>query len=231
MAEDQPENVGPARADREAAVQPRRVWQWLLMFPAAIIPLYTAIPVWMDKALALYHDYRNGSYKDSQEQIQLAYRNMDCLRAPYSYYTNPTRLKIDGTICKSGDILVRAQDGLERQAVYFLPVSLIQDRIEASAPQHVQATAAADSPVEMSADENGQRINASLITGFGNPMPAPRLYQAQYPIPQVRVIRSWPMPGNPRYLIQRIMRPDGCFDQVIDLANGGVVQVMRAPCQ
>jgi hypothetical protein len=38
------------------------------------------------------------------------------------------------------------------------------------------------------------------------------------------------VPGNSRYIIQHIMRPDGCFDQVIDLANGAVVQITRTAC-
>ena len=60
---------------------------------------------------------------------------------------------------------------------------------------------------------------------------------------------TWPQPRNPyfqltqgtvtvicttriddRHVRQRIRRPDGCFDQVIDLANGAVVSSTSTPC-
>jgi hypothetical protein len=187
--------------------------------------------LWIDKARAVYNDIRGGSYKEGQEQLQLAYRNMDCLQAPYRYYTNPSRLKIDGTICKSGDVLVRAVDELQRQAVYFLPVSTIQSRIEAASPSAAAPAAASGWGSPLPAAPAAPLVRAAYTTGFAPrfdaAVPPPRLQLAQY---HVQVLWSQLMPGNPRYLVQRIRRPDGCFDQIIDLANGTVVQVRRAPC-
>jgi hypothetical protein len=207
--------------------RPRRFWQWLLMVPAALAPLYTAAPVWVDKALAAYNNFHNGSYIESQEQIRLAQLNMDCLQAPYRYYTNPSQLKIDGTICPSGDVLVRAVDGLQRQAMYFVPTSTIRSQLEAATPMSNAAPAPASAEWPDAARNLAGVIRAAY-SGTGGWEPQARLYLAQGG--EVRVLWTRQVPDNPRYIIQHVMRPDGCFDQVIDLANGAVVQITRTPC-
>jgi hypothetical protein len=222
-------NAPTAELAAAPPTQPKRWWQWALMLPAAAVPLYTAVPEWLDKGLALYNNVHSGSNKEGQEQLRLAYNNMDCLQAPYKYYTNPNQLRIDGTICKSGDVLVRAVDGLRRQAVYFLPVSTIESRIESASPQGPAPTPAAAEWVPAGAPV-ATLYTAGYPTGVAAPRaPArpPRIYLAQW---QVQVLWTRPMPGNPRFIVQHIRRPDGCFDQVIDLANGAVVQVTPSPC-
>jgi hypothetical protein len=205
-----------------------RFWRYAVAASAVAAPAYTAGPVWVDKLRAAYNDVRSGSYKEGQEQLHLAYRNMDCLRAPYKYYTNPSQLRIDGTICKSGDVLVRAVDGLQRQAVYFVSVAGIQRRIESATPQSEAAAipAAAEGQWGAPAAASGAVLRAALGTGFAARAPDPYFHLAQ----MVRILWTRPVPGNPRFLIQHIQRPDGCFDQVIDLANGAVVKVTPAPC-
>jgi hypothetical protein len=205
-----------------------RFWRWALGVSAVVGPAYTAAPVWADKLLATYNNFHSGSYKEGQEQLRLAYRNMDCLRAPYKYYTNPNQLRIDGTICKSGDVLVRAVDGLQRQAVYFVSVAAIQRRIESATPQPEAAPAATPAALEEwgGTAANGAVIRAALGTGFAAGAPDPYFHLAQ----MVRILWTRPVPGNPRFIIQHIQRPDGCFDQVIDLANGAVVRITPAPC-
>jgi hypothetical protein len=226
----------PVPADSAAAGQapgglrPKRFWQWLVMVPAAAAPLYTAAPVWLDQVRAIYNDISAGSYKEGQEQLQLAYRNMDCLRAPSKYYTNPNRLKIDGTICPSGDVLIRAVDGLQRQAMYILPTSTLQSGLEAATVPSAYAPApAASSESWPAAPGVGLGLlRAAYDAAGGAGQPSAQLHRAQWG--EVRVLWTRQMPGNPRYIIQRVMRPDGCFDQVIDLANGAVVQIMRVQC-
>ena len=113
-------------------VKPQRLWQWLLMFPGIILPLYTALPVWIDKGLASYKQYNSGSAKEAEEQISLASQNMNCLAAPYNYYESVEKLKLDGTICKSGDILIRAVDSNLGSALYFLPSRILKSKIAQS---------------------------------------------------------------------------------------------------
>lgn len=211
-----------------AGPRPKRLWQWLVMVPAALAPLYTAAPVWADKALAIRNDFVSGSFKEGKEQLRLAQRNMECLQAPYKFYSNPNRLKIDGTICPSGDVLLRAVDGLQRQGIYFVGTSTLQNQLEAAAALPAPSIPASTEswPAEAGAPAILHRAAYGGGTAAG-PVGA-QLYLAQGG--EVRVLDTRPMPGNPRYIIQRVMRPDGCFEQVIDLANGAVVQITRVQC-
>jgi hypothetical protein len=215
-----------AETDADTARKPAdkpRIWQYLLV-PGIIAPLYTAVPVWFDKGIAAWNDYKSGSAIEAQKQMQLAAANMNCLNAPYRYYESVNRLKIDGTICKSGDILVRAMDEEQHPAIYFVAGDIIRDRIKLS-HSAARGDAAVPTSAQLDTTRSAMFRRLALTYTLGDGSQA-MLQPVQY---QVVVLCSQQI--NQRYLKQRIRRPDGCFDQVIDLANGAVVQITPAPCQ
>lgn len=203
----------------------------LLLVPAIIVPLYTAVPAWFDKGVAFWKDLRTVDAAKAEEQVRLASLNMNCLNAPYRYFQSDSKLNIDGTICKTGDVLVRVSNERHEGAIYWVSSDELKARIAYSRSQiAAPQTAAADLP----------------------PAVAPAAWRsgttAGY-VHQAVATDSWPQPRNPyfqltqgtvtvicttriddRHVRQRIRRPDGCFDQVIDLANGAVVSSTSAPC-
>ncbi len=201
----------------------------LLLVPAIVVPLISAVPVWFDKGVAFWKDYNSGSARDAEEQIALASRNISCLNAPYKYYQSAAKLSIDGTICKTGDVLVRVFDEQREGAIYWVPAELLKARIDYSRKKVTGATAAADIGVAPAAwQERGPQkaylVPAVASRGGWGPRPNPYLQFVQ----TVTVLCSQKI--DDRHIRQRIRRPDGCFDQVIDLANGAVVSLTPAPC-
>ena len=62
-----------------AEVTPKTWWQWLVMFPAIAVPLYTAAPIWMDKATALLKEYNDQTTAQAEEQLALSIKNRTCM--------------------------------------------------------------------------------------------------------------------------------------------------------
>ncbi len=198
----------------------------LLLVPAIVVPLISAVPVWFDKGVAVWKDYTSGSARDAEQQNAIANRNISCLSSPRQFYQSG-KLAIDGTICKTGDVLVRVFNQTGEGALYWVPSEVLNNRIDYSRSKVVAAPV---KPAALSRWSNGGNPAAYLrpaVAGsaWGQPSPYFQLTQAG----QVTVLCTTKI--DDRHIRQRIRRPDGCFDQVIDLANGAVVSVTSAPCQ
>lgn len=190
----------------------------LLLVPAIVVPLISAVPVWFDKGVAFWKDYTSGSARDAEQQIKLASRNITCLNAPYRYFQSAAKLSIDGTICKTGDVLVRVFDENREGAIYWVSADLLKQRIDYSKSKVEPVR-----PVAWSPGATPLLMPAVASGGWGaRPNPYLQLVQT------VTVLCSRKV--DDRHIRQRIRRPDGCFDQVIDLANGAVVSIVAAPC-
>lgn len=200
----------------------------LLLVPAIVVPLISAVPVWFDKGVAFWKDYRFSSAREAEDQIRIASRNITCLNAPYKYYQSTTKLSIDGTICKTGDVLVRVFDESNEGAIYWVPAELLKARIDYSRAKvsgAVTAAAPGLAPATWRGGAQAAYLVPAVAAGGGwNARPNPLLYYAD----TVTVLCSQKI--DDRHIRQRIRRPDGCFDQVIDLANGAVVSLTPAPC-
>ena len=203
----------------------------LLLVPAIVVPLISAVPVWFDKGTAFYKDIRSGSAAEAEEQIKVASRNITCLNAPYRYYQSATsKLSIDGTICKTGDVLVRVFDEQNEGAIYWVPAELLRDRIDYSRSR-IRAVTPTVSPVSATTWSSRGSLSPYLrpaIATDGWPARTNPYWQLTQSGGSVTVLCSQKI--DDRHIRQRIHRPDGCFDQVLDLANGAVVSLTSAPC-
>ena len=205
----------------------------LLLVPAILVPLISAVPVWFDKGMAFYKDIKSGSAAEAEQQIKVASRNITCLNAPYRYYQSATsKLSIDGTICKTGDVLVRVFDEQNEGAIYWVPADLLRDRIDYSRSR-IQATTppAAATPASLTIWSSHGTLSPYLrpaVATDGWPTRSSPYWQLTQAGGSVTVLCSQKI--DDRHIRQRIRRPDGCFDQVIDLANGAVVSLTSAPC-
>ncbi|QXQ05741.1 hypothetical protein KX816_16200 [Sphingosinicellaceae bacterium] len=205
----------------------------LLLVPAIIVPLISAVPVWFDKGMAFYKDIKSGSAAEAEEQIKVASRNITCLNAPYRYYQSATsKLSIDGTICKTGDVLVRVFDEQNEGAIYWVPAELLRDRIDYSRSR-IRAVTPAVTPASATMWSSQGRVSPYLrpaVATDGWPARANPYWQLTQMQNGGSVTVLCSQKIDDRHIRQRIRRPDGCFDQVLDLANGAVVSLTPAPC-
>ena len=217
----------PAAASPSGRVSLRQ----LLLVPAIVVPLITAVPQWVDKGVAYYKDFSSGSAAETEQQIALASRNLSCLNAPYRYYQSAsTKLSIDGTICKTGDVLVRVVDEKNEGGIYWVPAEVLRQRIVYSRSKINSAPRPPDlAPASATTWSSQGALPPYLrpaIASDGWPARSSPYFQLTQG--SVTVLCSQKI--DDRHIRQRIHRPDGCFDQVLDLANGAVVSLTPAPC-
>jgi hypothetical protein len=189
---------------------PQRWWQWILLYPAFAVALITAGPQWIDKGRALALGVKGGSAAEAEKQAQLWRKNLSCSAAPFAWFNTPSTVKVDATICDSGDIFVRASAPDNSNYFKWVPLE----------------------DVLRSAGQSGGLIPAAhaatLSASLGRPgRPAPssmfKLAQGQANIICQKFI-------DDRHILRRVQTPQGCFDEVIDTFNGSVVSRNPAPC-
>jgi hypothetical protein len=107
------QSSGPVTVDVVAAedrLRPRTWWQWVVLFPTLAMALITALPDWMDSALALMKGVSDAKNSELLERNRMFTRNLDCIGAPYQWYKVPSGDRIvDATLCPSGDLFVRVR--------------------------------------------------------------------------------------------------------------------------
>jgi uncharacterized protein YprB with RNaseH-like and TPR domain len=116
-------------ADEE--LPPKTWWQWVILYPALFLAIITAMPQWVQMVANWKSDLPledNGEYK---EQGELYRKNLPCSTRPLDdLYVTPNKLKVDATICASGDILVRMFTPENSQKVYWLDVEkLVETKV------------------------------------------------------------------------------------------------------
>lgn len=86
---------------------PRKWWQWFLVYPVLASSLIAAIPTYLETIRAKNYDVAFGQSKIAEEQDDLWRTNLECTSAPLDLFVNANNVKVDATICKSGDVLVK----------------------------------------------------------------------------------------------------------------------------
>jgi len=197
-------------AKREAKPRtPQRWWQWILLYPAFAVALITAGPQWIDKGRALALGIQGGSASEAEKQAMLWRKNLSCSAAPFAWFNNPSNIKVDATICDSGDILVRANTPENSQFFKWLP---LEDVVRTSGQAGLIPAA-----------------HAATLRPRAAPAPAaaePRVFRVAQG--QAMVICQRIIDG--RRLLRRVQTPQGCFDEIIDTYNGSMVSRSPAPC-
>jgi hypothetical protein len=193
--------------DNSAGGTPKRWWQWLMIYPALGISLLTAAPQWYDKVGARLQAVKGDSLAAAQEQNLLWRRNLDCTAAPKAWVNNPSNVKIDATICDSGDIFVRAVTPDNGEHFKWVAVKdIVQQEVGGSS---------------IFPSANAATVRAAVIAASAYSPLAPRA-QAVTVLCQKFI--------DDRHILRRVQTPEGCFDEIIDTFNGAVVKRAPAPC-
>jgi hypothetical protein len=196
---------------KEPSNTPQRWWQWVLIYPALVISLLTASPQWIDMVQKRAQGINRATAAEAEKQTLLWKRNLSCSASPFSWYNNPSNIKIDATICDSGDIFVRAITPTNDQFFKWLPLEDV-----------VQLTTPAGKGVIPSA-RAASRSEALAAANATSAKPLFQFAQAQANILCQKFI-------DDRHILRRVQTPQGCFDELIDTYNGQVVKRDPAPC-
>ena len=86
---------------------PSKWWQWVILYPTLAISFLSAAPQWVDKAQAMFNGVEDRGWDEAKQQQDAWRANLTCSAAPFDWYSTPENLKVDATICNSGDIFVR----------------------------------------------------------------------------------------------------------------------------
>jgi hypothetical protein len=188
---------------------PKQWWQWILLYPAFAVALLTAGPQWYDRASAAIKGIKGGSVTDAEKQAALWRKNLSCSAAPFAWYSNPSNVKIDATICDSGDIFVRASTPENGNFFKWVPLDDVLRSAQSGGGMIPAANAAS---LSLRAGPQLQLKPAGMLVAL----------QAATVLCQHFI--------DDRHILRRVQTPQGCFDEVIDTYNGSVVKRTPAPC-
>lgn len=185
-----------------AGGKPKNIVQWLLLYPAFGVALLTAGPQWYDR-VGGFIQKKGSSLSESNHQNALWRKNIACLGGPSAWFQSTTNIKIDATICDSGDIFVQA---LTPDNTPHIAWVALDDVVKNAAPSG-----------------NAVVPSANAATSGIAPAANPLFHKAQLEVLCQRFI-------DDRHVMRRVRTPDGCFDEIIDTFTNAVVKRTPAPC-
>lgn len=186
------------------------LWQSVLVYPTLAIALITAVPTWIEQYQKWNQNIMVHDLDVARRQAAFWAKNFSCSQAPFAWYSSPSDVKVDATICNSGDIFVHAVTPDNREHLYWVGLDEVLKRQAAAANPVVPAASAATLPGPLP---------------FGTPRPAARLFHQS----QAAVVLCQKFLDE-RRILRRVQTPQGCFDEIIDTYNGLVVEKKAAPC-
>jgi hypothetical protein len=188
----------------------RGIWQSILVYPTLAIALITAVPQWIEKYQAHRLNVAQDRLQEALKQSALWQRNLSCSAAPFAWYNSPNDVKIDATICNSGDIFVQAVTPDNKRFMRWLALDDVVVKI---------------APSEASVIPTASATTLSGLAPFGLSRPAaPMFHRAQTATVLCQKFL------DSRRLLRRVQTPEGCFDEIVDTFNGTVVEKKPAPC-
>jgi hypothetical protein len=184
---------------------PTKWWQWVIIYPTLAVSILSAAPQWVDKAQALFNGVEDRSWQQAKEQQDAWRANLTCSAAPFDWYSTPENLKVDATICNSGDIFVRVTT--PRQGNFYqwvLLKSIVKDKQTAGLPLISPAYAG----------DTDWRTEGAMTVAQG----------------AANVICQSFMPDG-RTIKRHVQTAQGCFDEYVDTYTGQVVRSEPVPCR
>jgi len=195
------DTVRDAGAERPAR---RSFWQWFLLYPTFGVAVITAAPGLADKALATYHQTGTATYSGAVKQFEMWTKNAECAKGPVAWYDSPRKVKLDATLCESGDLFVQAITPDHRTFYHWVPLD------EVIAPP----------------EPGGGLIPAAHAAPMAPAVPVAPVRLAM--LQSGQVICQQQVNGNT--LLRRIRTPQGCYDEFVNMYTGQVIERRPAPC-
>lgn len=189
-------------------IKPLKWWQWLLMYPTLVATVLAAIPTLIEAYNStIKYKVPYGQSSAAKEQDVIWMKNIDCLKdAPYEPMVTSSNLQVDGTICKSGDVLIEIRSPDREGSIYhWVGVEAILNR-----------TGTIDkllgSRLSLTSEAHATNVDANAGA------------DSDYTV----LCQKYLQPGK---VLRRISLPNkGCFDQTINTYTGAVESTTPATC-
>jgi hypothetical protein len=205
-----------AKTAGKPAEPQQRWWQWILIYPTLGVSLFSAAPQWVDQLKAAYYEVRNDSYELALRENALWKKNLSCATAPYAWYENPKDVRVDATICNSGDVFVRASSPGGQEVTKWVAVEdMFPSASEGSGEGSGLIPAAKAATIEPGRMQAGSEDFADFSTNQ---------YQNVFVICQRFV--------DGRMLLRHVRAENGiCYDELIDTFNGSLAKRTQVTCR
>ncbi|MDG1199528.1 MAG: hypothetical protein P8N12_02765 [Porticoccaceae bacterium] len=224
--EDGQQDTASARSGNSTAVaQPKKWWQWILVYPTFVIALVGAVPTFKELYESRSRDVDFGTSKIAEMRNEMWRKNMTCGMAPMDPLINDFNVAVDATICKSGDVLIRVTTPAKKQFFEWVSIDAIfSANISDTAAINLFSSAMADQfdyqdewPEDQWPDYDSDFEPEDSHSGA----------LSQYYGPVV-LCQNW---INNVLFVRRVSYPNqGCFDETINTFTGQVLNVSPAPC-
>ncbi|MFO1371494.1 MAG: hypothetical protein U1F42_03555 [Candidatus Competibacteraceae bacterium] len=184
----------------EHSDKPSKWWQWLLMYPTALIALIGAIPPSWEFYKSWDKGIPFGTSQIASEENKLWKKNFECSKGEFFSIKNAFNIEVGTIICRSGDILLK---------------------IQAPGKGPIYRWVGLDSLTSEKLTLDYLFINQA----YANSELAP-IILAQYNSVVIcqRWINAW------RLIRRVSIQGQGCFDEIVDTYTGRIEQRNSAPC-
>lgn len=193
----------PAKA-KTASSGPNKWWQWILIYPTLAISVASAAPEWVKTYKAFSLGVSKEQVASTDLQSALWRKNFDCTQSPYEYFENPAKVKVDATICKTGDVLVRYFTPDSRSGEYFVS---IRDVVEKS------GNLASVFDASFIATAHAARLTPKAMPTQGSANVICQRFD------------------DDRYVVRHVSVDGVCYDERIDTFTGSIVDRRQTSCR
>ena len=177
-------------------ILPKKLWQWILIYPTLFISLGVNVPGMILEYKASKHNMTAKQFKEAENQQEIWKRNIDCIREVKNVMTATTKTNDTVSVgaCEdTGDIIVEIDYADGRNDVKWVSFKSMSP-----------ATTAMNSTLMSVLSPKGAIANELLI---------PSMYQQRQR--RIRTICQWWIDRN--RLFRRVqVEGDGCYDVIIN---------------
>jgi hypothetical protein len=191
----------------EKGVTPKKWWQWVLLYPALGTAIVGSIPTVLELYRSSAYDVSFGDSVAALAQVNLWRKNFDCAKTEFQSIINAHNIEVGSAVCVSGDVLLRSKEPNAQEYQYrWVSWSEIGDASRKGI--------------------SGKLVRSELIaTAMADETESKPVQIAQTNPPLICQI--WI--GN-NLLLRRYSTPSGCVEEIVNTANGRVVERRAARC-
>lgn len=198
---------------------PKSWWQWILVYPALALALITAMPDWLERIEAWQVNIEKDKLAEAKRLDTFIRQNVACLAAPFEWVDAPDSVRVDATICDSGDLLLRVE---APDSMPFLHPVRIKDIVDAQ-------TASLSSPLDAIAASFAAHAATRPID-----LPASRPAagsEAAIQLAQTVAVVVCQKFVDDRTLLRHVRVGSQCYDERVDTLTGKIVAKDATRCR